>query len=65
MLLLGIRAWPGGRGANNTLSEVNMGTAWAGLTERDIINEGNRKSETDSDEEHECKKIGGGGGMVM
>lgn len=42
-----------------------MGTAWAGLTERDIINEGTRKSETHSDGEHECRKKGGGGGMVM
>lgn len=42
-----------------------MGTAWAGPAERDIINEGTGKSETDSDREHECGKLGGGGGMVM
>lgn len=42
-----------------------MGTTWAGLTERDIINEGTSKSETDTDGEHECRKIGGGGGMMM
>lgn len=33
-----------------------MGTAWAGPTERDIINEGTGNSETDSDGEHECRK---------
>lgn len=33
-----------------------MGTAWAGLTERHIINEGTSKSETDSNGEHECRK---------
>lgn len=39
-----------------------MGTAWAGLAERDIIKEGTGKNETDSDVEHECRKIGGGEG---
>lgn len=45
--------------------EVNMGTAWAGLTERAIINEGTSKSEMDSDGEHKCRDTGGGGGTVM
>lgn len=32
-----------------------MGSAWAGLTERVIINEGTGMSETDSDGESKCR----------
>lgn len=46
--------WPAG--ANNTLPEVKVGAAWEGPTERDVINEGSGRSETDSDGEHECGK---------
>lgn len=57
---------PGGRCPNNTLLEVNLDTAWAGLTVQGKINEGTREKETDSyngesNRESYCTNKGGGG----